>query len=161
MRRLQACMDFSMWSSTLPKDSRSQPVSQPKTASFFLFVLFNHTYAHALAQRPLTHSCCAYSICVCQLNTYSFYCAMIQQRDGQTNWCRMRAMREREPQKNWRQIKKKKLGTSKIKHRELLVKIILAAYLIQMFLCIAVWAGAAVFFVFFYHQSSVILAGSC
>lgn len=35
MRRLLACTASCMWSSTLPKDSRSQPVSWPEMALFF------------------------------------------------------------------------------------------------------------------------------
>lgn len=62
MRRLLACTAFCMWLSTLPKDSSSQPVSLPETASFFFFFFSsNCTCAHTPAQHLLTHSGCAYT----------------------------------------------------------------------------------------------------
>lgn len=166
MRRLLACMDFSMWSSTLPKDSRSQPVS------FF----FNHTCAHSLAQHPLTHSCRAYMRVPAKhmiqsttaVYTYSFHCAMVQQRDGQMDWCRMRAMRtsERgreslsEAERKLKRRKKNFQNHAQLNKSELPANIMPAADLMQMFLCITVCADAAVC-VCFYHRSSVMLAGPC
>lgn len=66
MRRLLACTAFCMWSSSLPKASRSQPVSRPETAFltlFFFFFLPPH-FAHSI------HShIAAVHTRVCQKNT--------------------------------------------------------------------------------------------